>query len=221
MFLSSPTCSAARSGQGKGLHGWGRLKASGGLSAHPSIQPPHFYFAFTPLETPFFLKNSLAAQSLHALTCSSFSRLYHFTPFGNKERQAERESRAGINAEPRRRQTRSRMNRHHRSAALAGWLCRAAGPLWREIISKLLQQADACQKMLSVKVRPLRCSLFPPPCLRRTAAFFIFSPLSAFLVPITACFSLLLRGFFCGFSTSAHLSYSSVSQESQRGLRTT
>lgn len=92
------------------------------------------------------------------------------------------------------------MNRRDRSArslslSPARSLCQAAGLLWREIISELLQEADACQQMLSVKVRALLRSLFPPPCLRRTAAFFIFSPLSAFLVPIIHCFSGLLKGF--------------------------
>lgn len=160
------------------------------------------------MKLPFLFRYfpDVAAQPLHPVTCSSFSRLYRSAPFGNEERQ---ESRDRCWA-PGCRQTRSRKNRRHRSAAPARSFCWAAGPLWREIISKLLQQADACQKMLSVKVRALGCSLVPPPCLCCTAAFFIFSPLSAFPVPITACFSLLFRGFSVIFSTSAHLSRSSV-----------
>lgn len=35
----------------------------------------------------------------------------------------------------------------------------SAGPLWMEIISKLLQEAEACQKTLPVKVTPLQRSL--------------------------------------------------------------
>lgn len=89
-------------------------------------------------------------------------------------------------------------------------LCRAAGPLWREIISKLLQEADACQKMLSVKVRPLQRSLLhgfvPPP--RRGFLHFL-----AFVCSPGANHLLLLfppERLFRDFSALAHLYYSSA-----------
>lgn len=178
----------------------GERRPSGGSSLGPSIHLAFrcfmFYYAFKPLETPIFLFFNLtsppASPSSHLFILFSTLSLHSVW---HKERQAERERRAEINVGPSRRQTCRWMNRRDRSAALAPSLCQAAGPLWREIISKLLQEADACQKMLSVKVRPLLCSLFPSPCLRRPTAFFIFSPLSAFLVPIIHCFSFLLKGF--------------------------
>lgn len=58
-------------------------------------------------------------------------------------------------------ETGSWLNRSDRSAT-EHLLCQTAGPLWKKIISKLLQEADACQKMLSVKVRLLGCCLSPP-----------------------------------------------------------
>lgn len=86
------------------------------------------------------------------------------------------------------------MNRRDRSGAPRS-LCRAAGPLWREIISKLLQEADACQKMLSVKVRLLQRSLVPPP-LRSFLHFlaFVCSPGANHLL-----FLLPLERLFCDF----------------------
>ena len=74
------------------------------------------------------------------------------------------------------------LNRSDRSGT-EHLLCQTAGPLWMEIISKLLQEADACQKMLSVKVRlPQRC-LAPSFSLSlcHTFAFFIFLNSSAFI----------------------------------------
>ena len=73
-------------------------------------------------------------------------------------REGERGRRPEIDAGPAHTETGSWLNRSDRSGT-EHLLCQTAGPLWMEIISKLLQEADACQKMLSVKVRLLQCRL--------------------------------------------------------------
>lgn len=94
-----------------------------------------------------------------------------------------------INVRPAHAETGSCLNRSDRSGA-EHLPRQTAGPLWMEIISKLLQEADACQKILSVKVRlrhrsqPVIFSLTPSchslPC--RFSSFPIFSfDLIAFL----------------------------------------
>lgn len=70
----------------------------------------------------------------------------------------QRERRSEIDVGPAHTETSSWLNWSDRSAT-EHLLCQTAGPLWMEIISKLLQKADACQKMLSVKVIVLQCCL--------------------------------------------------------------
>lgn len=92
------------------------------------------------------------------LTCVSSSSLW------------QRERRSEIDVGPAHTETGSWLNWSDRSGT-EHLLCQTAGPLWMEIISKLLQKADACQKMLSVKVIVLPCCL----------AFVPFFALSHFL----------------------------------------
>lgn len=72
--------------------------------------------------------------------------------------QGERGRRPKIDVGPAHTETGSWLNRSDRSGT-EHLLCQTAGPLWMEIISKLLQEADACQKMHFVKVRLLQCRL--------------------------------------------------------------
>lgn len=94
-------------------------------------------------------------------TCISILSLCHLAMCGTEaERRRERRG-PEIDAGPAHMETGSWLNRSDRSAT-EHLLCQTAGPLWKKIISKLLQEADACQKMLSVKVRLLSCCLSPP-----------------------------------------------------------
>lgn len=98
-----------------------------------------------------------------------------------------------IDAGPVRTETGSWLNRSDRSGT-EHLLCQTAGPLWMEIISKLLQEADACQKMHSVKVRLLQCclavSLSPP-----ESHFVLFKWIYLFFFFIFHCFFLSCNGF--------------------------
>lgn len=122
----------------------------------------HYYF----LKPPFRSFESLfVSLSLTSLPASPFSHLFILTLSPRSARHIERDGRRGrrpeIDVGPAHMETGSWLNRSDRSGT-EHFLCQTAGPLWKEIISKLLQEADACQKMLSVKVRLLHCCLSPP-----------------------------------------------------------
>ena len=120
-----------------------------------------------------FLNLTPLPLSPFSLAFSSSSSLYHPSLYGRK-RERERERRLEIDVGPAHTETGSWLNRSDRSGT-EHLLCQTAVPLWMEIISKLLQEADACQKILSVKVRLLRCCLAFSLSLCHTFTFFIFS----------------------------------------------
>lgn len=88
----------------------------------------------------------------HLHSFSPFHPLPHFVTFLCMTESGRRPE---IDVRPVRAETGSWLNRSDRSGT-EHLRCQTAGPLWMEIISKLLQEADACQKMLSVKVRLLQ-----------------------------------------------------------------
>lgn len=106
---------------------------------------------------------------------------------GGGGRRRRRRRRPAIDGGPAHMETGSWLNRSDRSAT-ERLLCQTAGPLWKKIISKLLQEADACQKMLSVKVRRLLgCCLSPPlfgshSCFLRSSALGSTVSLAAFFL---------------------------------------
>lgn len=105
-----------------------------------------------------------------------------------------RRRRPAIDGGPAHMETGSWLNRSDRSAT-ERLLCQTAGPLWKKIISKLLQEADACQKMLSVKVRRLLgCCLSPP----------LFGSRGCFLRPSALGSTVSLAAFFFLFLLLLH-----------------
>lgn len=133
-----------------------------------------------------------------------------FSSYSARQRgRGGRGRRPEIDVGPAHTETGSWLNRSDRSGT-EHLLCQTAGPLWMEIISKLLQEADACQKMLSVKVRLLQCCLalaFPLSLPLSHFCFlhllkFVYFP-SFYLSPFLS----LLQGFFCNFTDPALLFY--------------
>lgn len=166
------------------------------FSIFNSFHSVFFYFpllflksAFESFESLFvFLSLTSLPASPFSLTFSSSSSLYHPALYGGK-----RERRPEIDVGPAHTETGSWLNRSDRSGT-EHLLCQTAGPLWMEIISKLLQEADACQKMLSVKVRLLQCCIvltFP----LSHFCFSIFLNSSAFSPFISQHFFLSCKGF--------------------------
>lgn len=116
-------------------------------------------FYISPLYA--FLFFSIWHHYPHLHSLSPFHPLPHYLILlctAEREREGGRGRRPEIDVGPAHTESGSWLNRSDRSGT-EHLLCQTAGPLWMEIISKLLQEADACQKMLSVKVRLLWCCL--------------------------------------------------------------
>lgn len=115
-----------------------------------------FYY-YLYISSPACLFVLLRLTTLH-LSPFSLSLSSSFPLYRPPHRGRERERRSEIDVGPAHTETGSWLNRSDRSGT-EHFLCQTAGPLWIEIISKLLQKADACQKMLSVKVIAPQCCL--------------------------------------------------------------
>lgn len=126
------------------------------------VSPSLTWWHLSPFSHPF----------IHFLTLSSSS-------VRQTEGARETERTSEIDVGPAHTETGSWLNGSDRSGT-EHLLWQTAGPLWMEIISKLLQKADACQEMLSVKVIVLLCcyccsrSLFCAVTLSSSLNSFIF-----------------------------------------------
>lgn len=148
--------------------------------------------AFGGISGSFSLTRLPASPSSHSIT---LPRVAHSGRDGGRRCRRggwrrRRRRRPEIDGGPAHMETGSWLNRSDRSAT-ERLLCQTAGPLWKKIISKLLQEADACQKMLSVKVRRLLGCCLSPPLFRSHCRFLRSSALGS-TVSLTAFFFFFL-----------------------------